>query len=71
MNLKFTAKKVSQMQIDWGSHDDPKDLEYGKDYELDHAVVRSQHTKIFLKEFPGKSFNSVWFDIDDVNELPQ
>jgi hypothetical protein len=58
------------MQIEWGGNADPVGLlVVGQEYELDHADVRSQSTRIFLKDFPGKQFNSVWFDIDDVNLL--
>ena len=72
MKIKFIEEKVSKDQINWGGHSDPSGvLEVGKEYELDRAEVHSQHTKIFLKEFPGKSWNSVWFDIDDVMKLPQ
>ncbi len=62
--LTFDAESVRQDQIDWGSHLDPRGLlSVGQEYALDYADMRNQHTKIFLKEFPGKSFNSVWFDI--------
>ena len=72
MKIKFIAKNVSKDQIDWGSHCDPRGvLIFGQQYELERAEVHSQHTKIFLKEFPGKSWNSVWFDIDDVMTLPK
>lgn len=70
MLIRYVAKKVSQAQIDWGNHVDPTGiLETEKEYELDRVAVHSQHTKVFLKDFPGKSFNSVWFDVEDVNAL--
>ena len=71
MLVKYTAEKVSQAQIDWASNDDPTGLlVVGQEYDLDYADVRSQSTRIFLKDFPGKQFNSVWFDIPDMNKLP-
>ena len=73
MKVKFIEKNVGDSQVRWGSHEDPKNLlEYGKEYELECAEVHSWHTKIFLKDFPGKSFNSVWFtwsENDDIWEL--
>ena len=72
MKVKFIENNVSVMQINWGSHSDPRGvLIFGQQYELERAEVHSQYTKIFLKDFPGKSWNSVWFDIDDVTKLPQ
>jgi len=72
MKIKFIAKNVFKDQINWGSHCDPRGvLVVDRDYELAHSEVHSQHTKIFLTEFPGKSWNSVWFDIDDVMKLPK
>ena len=74
MLLKFIAENVSQAQINWGGHNDPRGvLEVGKEYEIAYADVRSSHTKIFLKDFPMASFNSVWFTwskTDDIFELP-
>mgnify|MGYP001611184639 CR=1 FL=1 len=53
---------VSEEGIKWGSHDDPRDLlQIEGEYIVDHTEIHSWHTKVFLKEFPGKSFNSVWF----------
>lgn len=72
MLIKFIAEKVTQVQIDWAGNADPAGLlVVGQEYELDYADVRSQSTRIFLKDFPGKQFNSVWFDIDDVRKLPK
>ena len=49
-------------QVRWGGNDDPKDLlEEGQIYALDHCEIHSYHSKIYLKDFPGKKFNSVCF----------
>ena len=73
MKVKFIEKNVGDSQVRWGSHEDPKNLlEVGKEYEIAYADVRSSHTKIFLKDFPMASFNSVWFTWsvnDDIWEL--
>ncbi|MFH1236753.1 MAG: hypothetical protein V1685_07565 [Parcubacteria group bacterium] len=53
---------ASQSQINWGSHDDPKGcLIPGGQYVIARIEIRSWHTKVFLKEFPGKEFNGLWF----------
>lgn len=36
-------------------------LEIGKEYTVEDIEVHAWHTLVFLKEFPGKSFNSVIF----------
>ena len=60
--VKFVEDDVTQAQINWGSHDDPRGvLEVGKEYIIDRTEVHSQHTKVFLKGYDKKSFNSVWF----------
>mgnify|MGYP001565892365 FL=1 len=56
---------VTEDQINWGNHDDPRGvLVPGEKYTLLRQDIHSWHTKIFLAEFPGMSFNSVWFDTD-------
>jgi len=61
--VKFIEDNVSRAQIQWGSNDDPSGLlVIGRIYEIDHTEVHTQHTEVFLKEFPGKQFNSVWFE---------
>jgi len=61
--VKFIEENPSQGQINWGGHDNPKDiLTVGKTYTIDVTDVRSSHTKVFLEEVPGKQFNSVWFE---------
>lgn len=53
---------VSKEQIQWGGHCDPTDfLIEGKEYTVDYTKIHSWHTKVFLKEFPNLSFNSIWF----------
>lgn len=60
--VKYTGD-VSQTQINWGSHTDPrKILVPDKIYTIDRTEIHSYHTKVFLEECPGYSFNSVWFD---------
>ena len=41
-------------------------LEIGKEYTVADVEVHSWHTLVWLKEFPGKTFNSVIF-----NEIPR
>lgn len=61
--VKFIEESASIAQIRWGGNDDPNGvLEVGEEYTVDHTDVRSSHTKLFLKEFPGKQFNTVWFE---------
>ncbi len=61
--VTFVEKDVSEAQINWGGHADPRGiLVVGQKYIIDYTEVHSQHTKIFLEGHPGKSFNSVWFD---------
>jgi len=61
--VKFIEGGITKEQISWGSHDDPTNiLEAGKEYTIDHTEIRSWHTKVFLDEFPGRQFNSVWFE---------
>ena len=73
MKVKYNVKEADKASKQWGGHSDPNGLlEFGKEYELERAEVHSWHTKIFLKDFPGKSFNSVWFTWsvnDDIWEL--
>lgn len=50
-------------QVNWGTNDDPRGLlEIGKIYTILKIDVHSWHTKIYLKEFPDKKFNSVSFE---------
>lgn len=47
----------------WGSHDNPYGiLHTGQEYTIEKTEVHSWRTKVILKEFPDKKFNSIWFD---------
>ena len=60
--VKFVGP-VSKEGIKWDNHKDPRDLlQLNSEYTIDHTEVHSWHTKVFLAEHPGKSFNSVWFE---------
>ena len=60
--IKFNGD-LSQEQINWGSYEDPRSLlEKGQIYTVEKTEVHSFHTKVFLTDFPDKSFNSVWFE---------
>jgi primase-polymerase (primpol)-like protein len=49
--------------VNWGSNDDPKGLLVEKrEYEVLREEVHSWHTKLILKDFPNKKFNSVSFE---------
>lgn len=53
---------ASDEQVAWGGNDDPrKHLVSGESYTIDRIETHNWHTKIYLKEFPGKKFNSVCF----------
>jgi hypothetical protein len=55
-------EKQSEDQINWGRNDNPNDLlEIGREYEVLEKEVHSWHSKLILKEFPDKKFNSVNF----------
>jgi hypothetical protein len=58
--VKYIGASIEQ--IKWGSNDDPRQLlTEGETYTVDEVEVHSWHTKIYLKEFPDKKFNSVSF----------
>lgn len=65
--MKPTESKVvytgcSSEQVKWGSNDNPNNiLIIGKEYTVKSIDIHSWHTKIELKEFPGKFFNNVCF----------
>ena len=46
-------------------------LEIGKSYAIEKMDIGDFNTKIWLKELPEKCFNSVLFDIKDVEEEKQ
>jgi len=59
--VKFVGSSKDQVQ--WGSHDDPEGLLiFGQEYTIDHTEVHSSYTKVYLKEFPSKHFNSCLFE---------
>ena len=69
MNIKYVQRIASIAQINWGGHDDPNGLlNPGTEYELEGVYEHSSYTTIHLKEFPGKKFNSVWFDMNTINK---
>lgn len=60
--IRFSGD-VTQDQINWGGHDDPRGILIpGHEYTVDETEVRSWYTKLRLKEHPGKSFNTIWFE---------
>lgn len=60
MKLIYTG--CSEEQINWGGHDDPRQLlTIGEEYEQESKEVYSWHTKITLKGIEGR-FNSACFD---------
>jgi len=66
--IKFLGE-VSDEQVEWGSHKDPRGLlEKDGIYTIKKVEIHSWHTDIFIEEMDG-SFNSVWFDlVDDMLE---
>lgn len=60
---KVIYKGTSDEQVRWGGNDDPRGLlQEGREYEVEEREVHSWHTKLRLKGYPGKVFNSVCFD---------
>ncbi len=58
--VKFTT--ASDEQVNWGGNDDPRELLKTEEiYKVDKIETHSWHTKIYLRGFPGKKFNSVSF----------
>ena len=56
---------ATQVQVQWGSCDPTRGtLTEGGRYEVERIEIRSWHTKIHLKDFPGKVFNSASFIYD-------
>ena len=46
-------------------------LELNEVYTVDHTDVDNWHTDVYLKEFPGVAFNSVFFEDLDSTDAPQ
>lgn len=63
--VRFVAKDPESYGI---SKDSAKLLKLNEVYIVDHTDVRAWQTEVYLKEFPGETFNSVWFDKVD-NEV--
>ena len=58
-------------QSQWGSNDDPRTLglTIGNSYEVVGVEVHSWHTKLLLREFPDRKFNSVSFSHAGIEAL--
>lgn len=51
-------------QVKWGGNDDPSFCCYtGGIYTVESTEIHSSYTKVYLKEFPGKGFNTVSFSL--------
>lgn len=63
MKVRYLGDAESSNEVvNWGGNDDPRGLLVeGQEYEVTEQDVHSYHTKLTLKEFPGKRFNSVSF----------
>lgn len=52
----------------WGMADDPKDLTVGAKYTVDHVVIHSSYTQVYLagenSQHPYNSCNFDFFDKD-------
>lgn len=65
-SLKVGDKLIcaDNKENNWGSCDSaPQNLSVGETYIIEKFEIHSWHTKIWLKEKPGKVFNSVHFEI--------
>ncbi len=61
---KIRFEYSSPEQVKWGNNDDPdKYLQRGAIYTVALLEVHTQHTKVYLQEFPDKKFNSVSFSL--------
>lgn len=60
--VKFVERNVSDAQVRWGDNADPRDvLMPGNKYTVERVERYPQHAYVYLKEYPGLAFNSVWF----------
>lgn len=57
--VQFIGCDKGQQQ--WGGNDAATKLVAGETYEVESTEVHSSYTNVYLKEFPGKRFNSVCF----------
>jgi hypothetical protein len=55
---------IEKYPIAWGCPlENAKLLKLGNCYIVERIEVHSWHTKVFLKNYPGKDFNSAWFKV--------
>lgn len=47
--------------VEWAGCDKGTDDMIGQQYAVDRIEVHSWHTKVYLREIPGRAFNSVSF----------
>jgi hypothetical protein len=69
--VRFTAKNPEGYNI---SKESAKLLKLDKVYTVDHTDVSGWFTDVYLKEFPDKIFNSVWFEkvyVEDEELCPE
>jgi hypothetical protein len=68
---KVRCVSTDKYQSNWGGNDDAeKYLKIGNVYTVEQTVEHSWHTKVYLKELPGKKFNSVQFErVDSATPL--
>lgn len=60
--VRFTGCD-NEEQIKWGNHTDPRGLlDLETTYTVERTEVHTWHTRVFLERFPGKYFNSGWFE---------
>jgi hypothetical protein len=70
LNNRTKVRFICKDPETWGvDKDNAKYLELNKIYTVDYIEIHSWHTKVFLKEFPGIEFNSVWFEEVEHNEI--
>lgn len=59
---KIIYQDATDEQVRWGDGDDPRiHLVFNEVYTIEKIIIHSWHTKIYLKEIPGKKFNSLFF----------
>lgn len=62
--VRFIAENPDGYNI---SKESAKLLKLDRVYTIDHTEVGGWSTEVYLKEFPGKIFNSVWFEKVDLD----
>lgn len=61
---------ASDSQVAFGRNTDPRSyLTVGRRYQVDRVVVHDSVTDVYLKDYPGKGFNSACFDLDIADDL--